>query len=84
MRGFVFIDGSNFYFKLKQLSESLDPEVQLLDFDYDRFLRWLVSPHELAGARYYIGARQTGRERQSPAPLCQPAAPALQAGSPRH
>ena len=56
MRGFVLIDGSNFYFKLKRLTDALESKVALLDFDYDRFARWLVAPHELSGARYYIGA----------------------------
>jgi len=56
MRGFVFIDGSNFYFKLKQLSGGLGRKVELLDFDYKAFAAWLVRPQELSGGRYYIGA----------------------------
>ncbi len=64
MRGFVFIDGSNFYFKLKQLSRNLDSNLALLNFDFNRFASWLVAPDELAGVRYYIGAvKQDGSEK---------------------
>src|SRR4051794_26316681 len=64
MRDFVFIDGSNFYFKLKQLSAGLGGTVFLLDFDFQRFARWLVDPDELGGVRYYIGAvKQDGSEK---------------------
>jgi uncharacterized LabA/DUF88 family protein len=64
MRGFVFIDGSNFYFKLKQLSAGLGGTVLLLDFDFQRFARWLVAPDELCGVRYYIGAvKQDGSDK---------------------
>ena len=63
MRGFVFIDGSNFYFKLRQLSAGLD-KAALLDFDFGRLSAWLVSPGELSGARYYIGAiKQDGSDK---------------------
>src|SRR3954453_19768622 len=64
MRGFVFIDGSNFYFKLKQLSGGLGRKVNLLDFDFKAFATWLVRPQELSGVRYYIGAiMQDGTEK---------------------
>ena len=64
MRGFVFIDGSNFYFKLKQLSGGLGHKVNLLDFDFKAFASWLVRPQELSGVRYYIGAiKQDGSEK---------------------
>jgi uncharacterized LabA/DUF88 family protein len=64
MRGFVFIDGSNFYFKLKQLSGSFDRRADLLSFDFQCFVTWLVSPNELAGTRYYIGAvKQDGSDK---------------------
>src|SRR3954453_22663986 len=64
MRGFLFIDGSNFYFKLKQLSGGVGYNVNLLEFDYKAFAQWLVAPHELAGGRYYIGAvKQDGTEK---------------------
>src|SRR5687768_3320591 len=64
MRGFVFIDGSNFYFKLKQLSGGFSQKVGLLDFDFQAFVAWLTEPYEFAGARYYIGAvKQDGSEK---------------------
>jgi uncharacterized LabA/DUF88 family protein len=64
MRGLVFIDGSNFYFKLKQLSGGFSQKVGLLDFDFQAFVAWLTEPYELAGARYYIGAvKQDGSEK---------------------
>src|SRR5919202_2742726 len=64
MRGFVFIDGSNFYFKLKQLSAGLGRKPALLDFDFRRFASWLVATDELCGVRYYIGAvKQDGSEK---------------------
>lgn len=55
-RAFVFIDGSNFYHKLKNLSRVIEMKYRLLDFDYGRFVQWLIKPNMLAGARYYVGA----------------------------
>ncbi len=57
MRGFVFIDGSNFYYKLKQLGAGLDHKPVLLNFHFHRFAAWLAAPSELSGVRYYIGVR---------------------------
>lgn len=63
-RGFVFIDGSNFYFKLKQLTGSLEGRIELLRFDFQPFLSWLAASNDLAGARYYIGAvKQDGSDK---------------------
>lgn len=64
-RAFVFIDGSNFYFKLKQLSNELEGKFSLLKFDFYAFAAWLVKPHSLLEAHYYIGAvkRQRGNEK---------------------
>jgi len=56
MKAFVFIDGSNFYHKLKELSDRLDEKKPLLDFDFKAFAQWLVSDNQLAGMRYYVGA----------------------------
>lgn len=53
---FVFIDGSNFYFKLRELSSELDGEYSLLNFRSHEFARWLSKPHKLIEIRYYIGA----------------------------
>ncbi|MFH1129241.1 MAG: NYN domain-containing protein [Patescibacteria group bacterium] len=52
-RTIVFIDGNNFYFKLKELA---DKKFGLLDFDFRKFSEWLVQPNELLEIRYYIGA----------------------------
>ena len=55
-RAFVFIDGSNFYFKLKELSSRLDGKFSLLDFQFRKFAEWLVVPNELVEIHYYVGA----------------------------
>jgi len=36
-KAFVFIDGNNFYFKLKELSVKLNSKYKLLDFDFRKF-----------------------------------------------
>jgi uncharacterized LabA/DUF88 family protein len=56
MRAFVFIDGSNFYFRLRDLRVQIPGKFSLLDFDYRSFAEWLVKPDELAQIRYYVGA----------------------------
>src|SRR3954467_789484 len=56
MRGFVFIDGSNFYHKLKALTADRKEEFRPSSFDFHAFAAWLAAPGELAGVRYYIGA----------------------------
>lgn len=55
-RAFVFIDGNNFYFKLKKTSEKLDKRYSLLKFRYRDFSKWLAGDNELSDIRYYIGA----------------------------
>jgi len=54
-RAFVFIDGGNFYFKLKDLTSKLDGKYILLDFNFRKFAEWLVQPNELIEVRYYLG-----------------------------
>jgi uncharacterized LabA/DUF88 family protein len=64
MRGFVFIDGSNFYHKLKNLTAGRKQEFPLSSFDFRAFSTWLAAPGELAGVRYYIGAvKRDGSEK---------------------
>ncbi len=63
-KAFVFIDGSNFYFKLKELSLKFDSKYSLIDFDFRKFAEWLVQPNELLEIRYYLGAIK--RERNNP------------------
>lgn len=64
-RTFVFIDGGNFYFKLKDLTSRLDDKLRLLNFQFREFAEWLVAPNELVEIRYYVGAvkRQSNNEK---------------------
>ncbi len=55
-RAFVFIDGGNFYFKLKELSSKFNEKYNLIDFNFRRFTEWLVKPNNLIETRYYLGA----------------------------
>ncbi len=52
----VFIDGGNFYFKLKETYQKLGRRYSLLHFRYRDFSKWLVGSNELLDIRYYIGA----------------------------
>lgn len=54
-KAFVFIDGNNFYFKLKELTSRLDSKFSLLNFNFKAFSEWLVKPNELREIRYYLG-----------------------------
>ena len=63
-RSFVFIDGNNFYFKLKELSSRIEGVYALLDFDFTRFTRWLAQPNECEQVRYYIGALKRQRSNE--------------------
>jgi len=63
-RAFVFIDGGNFYFKLKELTSKLDGKFSLIDFNFRGFSEWLVKPNELLEIRYYLGIIK--RERNNP------------------
>jgi uncharacterized LabA/DUF88 family protein len=53
-RCIILIDGSNFYFKLKDLSLS-----HQLDFDFSSFARSLTENHQLVSTCYYVGAVRT-------------------------
>ncbi len=53
-RCIILIDGSNFYFKLKDLKLHY-----LLQFDFSQFTKYLAGDYELAQATYYIGAVKT-------------------------
>lgn len=50
----VLIDGSNFYFKLKDLKLH-----QLLDFNFLGFIKHLAKDFEIVQAIYYVGAVRT-------------------------
>ncbi|MBI4653169.1 NYN domain-containing protein [Candidatus Kuenenbacteria bacterium] len=47
----IFIDGSNFYFKMKSLNFK-----NLSRFDYRGFINWLARERIIIGASYYVGA----------------------------
>ena len=53
-RVIVFIDGSNFYFRLKELTKDLR-YASLLNFNYREFSKWLCQDFKLIDIRYYIG-----------------------------
>lgn len=53
-RCFVLIDGSNFYFKLKDLKLH-----KLLDFDFSGFAKMLVGKNSVTRSCYYVGAVRT-------------------------
>jgi len=55
-RAFAFIDGSNFYFKLKESTSKLDGKYGLLDFNFRKFAEWLIGDNKLVEIRYYVGA----------------------------
>ncbi|MBI2338114.1 NYN domain-containing protein [Candidatus Daviesbacteria bacterium] len=50
----VIIDGSNFYFKLKDLDLH-----KLLDFNFSEFAKYLANKKEIIQATYYVGAVRT-------------------------
>jgi uncharacterized LabA/DUF88 family protein len=64
-RAFVFIDGSNFYFKLRDISSSQSKKVSIIGFNFFGFSEMLVKPNSLIQARYYVGAikRQKGSQK---------------------
>ena len=58
-RCFILIDGSNFYFKLKDLKLH-----HLLDFDFGALAKFLVRSNKATLCKYYVGrVRQDGTER---------------------
>lgn len=62
----MFIDGSNFYHRVRTLCQSMGKKPHLLEFDYGSFLNYLVSPNQLIGARYYVGAiRRNNHDEKS-------------------
>lgn len=59
-RCFVIIDGSNFYFKLKDLELH-----HLINFDFSGFINMLVSKNKLQKAIYYIGKVRTDKTKKT-------------------
>ena len=57
-RCLILIDGSNFYFKLKDLKLH-----NLLQFNFEKFAQFLARSGKVVDARYYVGrVRQDGTE----------------------
>src|SRR3990172_6831779 len=55
----ILVDGSNFYFKLKDLKLH-----NLLDYDFGEFAKFLARGGRIVGARYYVGRiRQDGTKQ---------------------
>lgn len=58
-RSLILIDGSNFYFKLKDLKLH-----NLLEFHFGKFSTFLARSNKVVGVRYYVGrVRQDGTDR---------------------
>jgi len=53
-RVFIIIDGSNFYHRLKELGFE-----NLLNFNYRKFVQFLLAKRKLVLKKYYIGAVRT-------------------------
>ena len=53
-RCLILVDGSNFYFKLKDLKL-----YHLVDFDFSGFAKFISSKYKIVGGAYYIGAVRT-------------------------
>ena len=64
-KAIVFIDGSNFYFKLKESAYKIGKKYSLLKFRFRDFCEWLIEEKELVDIRYYVGAvrRQNNNEK---------------------
>lgn len=53
-RVFIIIDGNNFYHRLKEVELK-----NLLDFNYEKFIQFLIGKRNLVLKKYYIGAIRT-------------------------
>ncbi len=56
----VFIDGSNFYFKLKELGFR-----NLLEFNFSGFVKMLAGKDKIMSATYYVGKIRTDGTKQT-------------------
>lgn len=59
-RCIVIIDGSNFYFKLKDLNLQ-----NLLEFNFSEFAKFISSKNEIVAVTYYVGAVRTDGKKRS-------------------
>ncbi len=62
----VFIDGNNFYYKIKDVVSAKEEVYKLLDLHYKNFAQALIKENTLVEIRYYIGAikRQAGSDKE--------------------
>ena len=62
----VFLDGNNFYYKMKDMTSMKTEVVKLLDFKYNDFSQNLIKGDTLIEIRYYVGSvkRQAGPDKQ--------------------
>ncbi|MEK7077646.1 MAG: NYN domain-containing protein [Patescibacteria group bacterium] len=65
-RVIVFIDGNNFYYKLRDIISGKSEIFKLIDFNYQEFSENLTKDNVLVEVRYYIGAvkRQDGQNKE--------------------
>ena len=65
-RVIVFIDGNNFYYKLRDIISGKSEIFKLIDFNYQEFSENLTKYNVLVEVRYYIGAvkRQDGQNKE--------------------
>ncbi len=69
-RAIVFIDGNNFYYKIKEITSSKTEVLKLLDFQYRSFAQNLIQLTQKGGTlvdiRYYVGSvkRQAGPDKE--------------------
>ena len=65
-KAIVFIDGSNFYYRLKHIIKKSANNTSLLDFNYQKFCFWLCKDFEVVEIRYYIGViRRKNNDQKS-------------------
>ena len=59
-RCIILIDGSNFYFKLKDLKLH-----NLLGFDFSKFSKMLADKQKIVNSIYYVGAVKTTKNKKT-------------------
>jgi len=64
-KAIIFIDGSNFYYRLKSLTKEMK-NISLFRFDYAKFCKWLCKGYRIVDIIYYIGAvKRKNRDKKS-------------------
>lgn len=60
LRTLILIDGSNFYFKLKELELN-----RLLEFNFPQYIEFIAGKDKVVETRYYIGKIRQDRTKKS-------------------